>query len=378
MAERRLALWNPVKSGAISKPGLIGRRRWAVPAALIAAVTGTVALAPESAAPAAPGAAALSRALPARIYAPFFEAYRSDNLGMIAHRAGVRFVTLAFVASAGRSGASACRLAWGGIGDPLSRGRYRPAARALRARGGGAILGFGGWNADQGGIEIAESCHDVRAIAASYERAISSYHAIGLSVDLEGPVALTDKASISRRDEAFALAEHWAKARRIPLRVQLTLPIEPTGLNRKTMAVIRDAVRNHATISSIGLMVFDYYFIHETRPLKMAALAIRAAVNVHRQLRAVYPRLTSAQIWARLGFTMMPGIDGYPRGTEVTYLPDARKLMSYARARQMSYLSIWALQRDNGNCPGLPNAGTCSGIAQQPWAFSHLLGRFTG
>ncbi len=322
--------------------------------------------------------AAKGYTLPVRVYAPYFEAYRPDNLARMVREAGVRFVTLAFVASQGQSGPSACRLAWGGIGEPLSRGRYRSAARALRARGGGVILGFGGWNADQGGIEIAESCHDVRAIAAAYERAITSYHAVGLSMDLEGAVALTDNASISRRDQAIAVVERWAKTRRIPLSVQLTLPIEPGGLNSRTMALVRDAVRNHAMISSIGLMVFDYYFFHETRPLNMAALAIRAAVNAHRQLRAVYDKLTSVQIWAKLGLTMMPGIDGYPRGTEVTHLSDARKLMSYARARRMSYLSIWALQRDNGRCPGLPNAATCSGIAQQPWAFSHLLEQFTG
>lgn len=322
--------------------------------------------------------AAKGYALPTRIYAPYFEAYRPDNLALMVREAGVRFVTLAFIASQGRSGSGACRLAWGGIGEPLSRGRYQSAARALRARGGGVILGFGGWNADQGGIEIAESCHDVRGIAVAYERAITSYHAVGLNMDIEGPVALTDNASISRRDQAIAVVERWARVRRIPLSVELTLPIEPRGLNSRTTALVRDAVRNHTMINSIDLMVFDYYFFHETRPLNMAALAIKAAVNAHRQLRAVYHKLASAQIWAKLGFTMMPGIDGYPRGTEVTHLSDARKLMSYARTRRMSYLSIWALQRDNGRCPGLPNAGTCSGIAQQRWAFSHLLERFTG
>jgi hypothetical protein len=40
-------------------------------------------------------------------------------------------------------------------------------------------------------------------------------------------------------------------------------------------------------------------------------------------------------------------------------------------------MSIWAIQRDNGGCPGTIGAGTCSGVAQSTWAFSHLLERFT-
>lgn len=327
----------------------------------------------------AQASADLSHPNPARIYAPYFEVYRHSSLSVIARRAGVRFVTLAFAQAIGYHGASACTLAWGGATalSPLSRGRYRATVRGLRARGGGAIVSFGGWNADQGGTEIAESCHSPRAIAAAFERVVTFYGIDRLSMDLEGPIAVTDQASISRRDRAIALLERWARACRIPLWIQLTLPAEPSGLTKHEIAIVRNAVSSHAAIDSISLMVFDYYFYDETRPLRMAALGIKSAVNVHRQLRALYPRLTSAQIWRKLGFTMMPGIDNYPRATEVTYLPDARKLMSFALAKRMSYLSIWALQRDNGGCPGVANSGTCSGITQRQWAFSHLLESFT-
>jgi hypothetical protein len=44
----------------------------------------------------------------------------------------------------------------------------------------------------------------------------------------------------------------------------------------------------------------------------------------------------------------------------------------------MSTLSIWAIQRDNGSCPGGGAANDCSGIAQSTWAFSHLFEGFTG
>lgn len=318
-----------------------------------------------------------SQVRPARVFAPYFEVFRPGNLVVMARRAGVRFVNVAFAQAVRPSGAAACRLAWGGAGHTISLERYRPAAQVLRARGGGAIVSFGGWTADQGGTEIAESCHSVRAIAAAYERIVTSFRVDRLSMDIEGPTALTGTASIRRRDRGIALLERWARARRIPLWVQLTLPVGPHGLNKDEIAVVRDAVRNRAAISSINLMVFDYYFFHETRPLKMGALGIEAAVSVHRQLRAIYPKLTSGQIWRELGFTMMPGIDSYSRGTEVTHLSDARQMMTFALAKHITYLSIWALQRDNGGCPGTVNSGTCSGIGQHRWAFSHLLEPFT-
>jgi hypothetical protein len=45
--------------------------------------------------------------------------------------------------------------------------------------------------------------------------------------------------------------------------------------------------------------------------------------------------------------------------------------------RGISTLSFWALQRDNGGCPGTKGAGTCSGIQQRTWYFSRTLEPFS-
>jgi hypothetical protein len=78
------------------------------------------------------------------------------------------------------------------------------------------------------------------------------------------------------------------------------------------------------------------------------------------------------------GNTILPGIDDYPKKTEVTYLPDAQKLLDFARANGIGTLSIWAIQRDNGGCPGSRDKNDCSGIVQGTWDFSHLLEPVTG
>jgi hypothetical protein len=80
------------------------------------------------------------------------------------------------------------------------------------------------------------------------------------------------------------------------------------------------------------------------------------------------PGLTSAQIWARQGATMMNGVDDYPKGTEVTTVADAQDLRAFAQFNGMRFLSIWSIQRDR--------AGK-SGISQQDWDFTHALASFT-
>ena len=56
---------------------------------------------------------------------------------------------------------------------------------------------------------------------------------------------------------------------------------------------------------------------------------------------------------------------------------DAAIVRNWAWSRGISTLSFWALQRDNGSCPGTKGAGACSGIAQPTWYFSHAFEPFT-
>ena len=80
------------------------------------------------------------------------------------------------------------------------------------------------------------------------------------------------------------------------------------------------------------------------------------------------------------GATIMNGLDDYPRKTESTSVQDAQQLRDFATnpATRMSTLSMWAIQRDNGGCPGSTGSNDCSGIVQNTWDFSHVLNQFTG
>jgi hypothetical protein len=79
-----------------------------------------------------------------------------------------------------------------------------------------------------------------------------------------------------------------------------------------------------------------------------------------------------------VGITLMPGLDDYPRRTESTSVADAQTVYNFARSSAFNTLSIWAVQRDNGGCPGSTGSNNCSGIVQKTWDFSEVLNPFTG
>jgi hypothetical protein len=334
-----------------------------VTAALIVPVTGSV------------STASAYTALPAHVYAPYYETYLAPNTPSItatAQASGAKYFTLAFLQA---SGHGSCTLDWNGLASqPLNY--YASDIASLRAMGGDVIPSFGGYSADHGGTEIADSCTNVQSIAADYEQVIQTLGVTRLDMDVESS-SLNNTAGITRRNQAIALTEQWAATQGIPLQIQYTIPVEQYGLDPNGEAVLQNAVTENAIVTSVNIMVFDYYIAKEG-VVEMGTAAENAATNTHTQLQSIFPSLTSAQIWNMEAMTMLPGIDDLRKKTEVTYEPDATTMLNFAQANNMNLLSIWAIQRDNGGCPGTVDSNTCSGIAQNTWAFSQILEPFTG
>ena len=311
-------------------------------------------------------------ALPAHVYAPYFETWTTDGIAATAQQSGSKYFTLAFLETLNKR---SCTLAWNGSSSQtVASGRYLSDIAALRATGGDVILSLGGWSADQGGTEIADSCTSVPQIAAAYEQAITTYNVSRLDMDVEGR-SLTNTAGINRRNQAIAMVESWAAANGRPLQVSYTIPTSASGLESSGVAILQNAAANGATINTVNIMAFDYYD-HVTT--QMGAAAENAATGAVSQLHSIYPSKTTAQLWGMMGITLMNGIDDYPKKTEVTTVADAQNVEAFARSKGVNTLSIWAIQRDNGGCPGNGGANACSGIAQNPWDFSHALEPFTG
>ena len=342
---------------------------------VIAGLLGIAALLWPATGTAGRAAAATYTPLPAHVCAPYYETYLAPNtpgIAATAQASGAKYFTLAFLQSTGKN---SCALDWNGnSSQPLDY--YAADIASLRAAGGDVIPSFGGYSADQGGTEIADSCTNVSQIAADYESVITTLGVTRLDMDVEAK-SLNNTAGIDRRNQAIAMTEAWAASQGIPLQIQYTLPVEQYGLDPNGEAVLQNAVTDAATVNSVNIMVFDYYIAGEGT-VNMGQAAENAATSTHAQLTGIYPGLSSAQIWGMEAMTLLPGIDDYPKKTEVTSLSDAQTMLSFAQANGMNLLSIWAIQRDNGGCPGTRHSNTCSGITQGTWDFSHALEPFTG
>jgi Glycosyl hydrolases family 18 len=322
--------------------------------ALVAALILTL----VSSAPAAPAA------FPSQVYAPYFETWTSDSLTTTAQQSGATYFTLAFLETLSKS---SCTLAWNGSkSSPVTGNRYLDDIGSLRALGGDVIPSFGGWSADQGGTEVADSCNNVASIAAAYEEVITRYDVTRVDMDVEGR-SLNRADGIDRRNKALKLVEDWAAARRRPFQVSYTLPTSASGLEPSGLAVLRNAVSNGTRVDVVNIMAFDYY---DRVTTDMGTAAVNAAGVTAAQL-------SSIGISAQICITLMPGLDDYPKKTEKTTLADAQKVLGYAQANSIDTLSIWAIQRDNGGCPGVTGSNSCSGIFQNTWDFSHVLEPFT-
>ena len=317
-------------------------------------------------------AAAAASPLPARVYAPYFETWTGDSIASIAQQSGARYLTLAFLETTGKS---SCTLGWNGSKtQTVAAGTYVTDITSLRAIGGDVIPSFGGWSADQGGTEIGDSCKTAASIAAAYQQVVTTYDVTRLDMDIEGR-SLTKPDGIDRRNKAIKVLQEWATANGRTVQIQYTLPTSRDGLEPSGLAVLQNAISNGVRVDVVNPMVFDYY---DRVTADMGDSAISALNGLHAQLATLYPAKTGAQLWAMTGATIMNGLDDYPRKTEVTTVEDATQLRTFAAANGMSTLSMWAIQRDNGGCPGSTGSNNCSGIVQTTWEFTNALKGFTG
>ena len=336
----------------------------AVLAAVVLAATGSAA-ASAAASPAFRGPLPQGRPLPAHIFAPYFEAYSSDDPAVLSAESGDKYLTLAFIQT---PAAGSCAIDWNGdTATPIAYSTYGKSIAEIRAHGGDVIPSFGGAGADNSGTEIADSCTDVAKIAADYEQVITTYGVTRLDFDVEGD-SESNTAGIDRRNEAIALVEQWAARQHRTVQFVYTLGTNMTGLDvPQGEYVLQSAVAHHARIDIINIMTFDYY---DGLPHEMGKDTVAAATAVIGQLKTIYPHKTTEQLWHMLGITEMIGIDDYGP-PEVLTTADAKFVENWAAKTGIAELSFWALERDNGGCVGTAGSDDCSGVAQSTWQFSH-------
>lgn len=363
---------------------LRGKPRWA--SAGSSAVLATSVLLLSSLASAGPASAAGNgvgpgvgdtqvQAMPYQVFAPYYEIWEAGAGGLAAESqaSGNRFLSVAFLQTA-KSGS--CVADWNGDGtQPISQANYGADIAEIQAQGGNVIPSFGGYGADTTSTEIADSCTNVQLIAHTYESLVTTYHVSRIDMDVEAN-SLSDTAGIDRRNQAIALTEAWAARHNLPIQFSYTLPSAATGLTSAGLAVLQSAIANGARIDTVNAMTFDYWYGTQQ---DMLADTESAGAALFTQLQTLYPGASAQSIWHMIGITEMPGIDDYPGPgpSEVFTTDEAPQLLAWAQQHGIGFLSMWALQRDNGTCPGLSGQSMCSGVDQTPWYFSNTFEPFT-
>ncbi|WP_214365560.1 hypothetical protein [Pseudonocardia sp. H11422] len=312
------------------------------PLALAVWVVGLAACGPVGQAPDDSGAAPA----PTR-FAPYVDASVSPlPLLEMADATGVADVVLAFVlATDGR-----CAPSWAGV-RPLTDPEVVSAVRELRDRGGELTVATGGAN----GPYLESTCGSVADLVTAYTTALDAVGTNRLDVDIEAEIPVDTVVT--------ALAQLQAER---DTAVSLTLGVagQDVGLAPAASDLVRraDAAGVRFTVNAM-VMNFDHRG-------EWATAMIEAVDAVATQLRGVWPQAGDDEIARRIGVTAMVGRTDFG---PVTTPDDAGAVAAAAHSRGVDYVGFWSLGRDNGDCPGRPEAAfDCSGIEQSRFAFTEI------
>ncbi|AOK16624.1 chitinase [Burkholderia cepacia] len=308
-------------------------------------------------------------------FAPYVDVtlYPTPLVDQIGVRQGIQQFTLAFVVAG-----SGCTPSWGGvqpIGNGASGGLLTSIGTAVtnyRAKGGEVAVSFGGAN----GTPLMQACTSVPALKTALQTVIDTYDLTHIDFDIEGASQL-DTAAVARNFQAVAQLQASYAAKGKPLHVTLTLPTMPTGLTQDGLNVVNAAIASKVNLDAVNVMAMDY----GPANLDMGAAAISAAQGLYSQLDTAYKSagrpLSSSQLWQMVGVTPMIGVNDV-QGETFT-LANAQSVLNAAVANGYGFFGNWSATRDK-QCDS--NSGyaspTCSGVAQQPYAFATIFKQLGG
>jgi chitinase len=261
---------------------------------------------------------------PAHYAAPYLQISTADVGDMFAdkNQTGLKYYTLAFLTPKSGSG---CTPIWENGNNALNT--YTSQVKQLQSAGGNVIISFGG---AEGG-ELAIPCTNVTSLTAAYRNVLNTYPGVKrLDFDIEGGT-LGNKTANARRNQVLAALQKADPS----IEVDFTVQVEPTGMPGDVLAMLKDAVAKGVKISVVNLMTMDYY---DPQHRSNLTNSISAANGAHGQLSQLFPGLSSAQLWNKLGFTIIAGKndDGTPFSQT-----DAATFENFAAGKGAQELSFW-------------------------------------
>jgi len=275
----------------------------------------------------------------------------TPSLSTMASKGGAKSFTMGFVTAVG------CKASWFNAYDPRAGWQKEEIAK-IRAAGGDVKVSFGGAS----GAELAQVCTTVNSLADEYDAVVKAYSLKYIDLDIEGG-AVADPASITRRSQALAIVA----SRNPGLKISLTLPVMPDGLDANGLNVVKAAKAANVPLDLVNVMAMDYY----EGSGDQGAKAVAAAKATMAQLKSLYG-LSDAAAWKKIGVTPMLGVNDSE--DEIFLQKDARTLVNFATSVHLGMLSYWEQGRDANACHG--GLDVCTNVTQQPYEFAKIFAGF--
>ncbi len=292
-------------------------------------------------------------------FAPYVDTSLYPAFDLLANvtATGVKNYNLAFITDGG-----GCTPKWGGVTDLASDG-VASQIGALRAKGGGVRVSFGGAS----GSELATTCGSASALATAYGKVVDAYGLNKADFDIEGG-ALPNTAANTIRAQAIAKLQQQHPN----LDVSYTLPVMPEGLTQDGVNLLSNAKSNGVKISTVNIMAMDYGPAYSG---DMGTYATQAATATQAQVKSVLG-LSDSAAWKAVAVTPMIGVNDV--ASEIFKVDDATQLVDFAKSKGLGGLSMWSATRDKQCAGGARPAAdaTCSSIVQGANAFSKAFAAF--
>ncbi|WP_245618246.1 Ig-like domain-containing protein [Deinococcus misasensis] len=304
-------------------------------------------------------------------YAPYFYTwgwgnttdYLFGSLADMKTKTGLNGATLAFVIAPYGS----CSITTDGSVNRIE-GDMKNDIAAFKASGGQLKVSFGGANGTY--LESDVACKTVDQLYAALKGFVDRTGLTDLDFDVEQAAEMTDAIN-SKRAQALARLQ----ASNPNVKVSFTLaavPMDrwntPGGLPAAGLNVVKSALTAGVKINKVNLMTMDfgsYYSGGRT----MADASISAVEETFKQLKALLPTKTDAEVYKMLGATPMIGQNDI--ASEIFTLQDARDLTTWARGKGLGLVSFWAIQRDQP-CKNGAGLAICSMQNTAPYQYHNI------
>lgn len=273
------------------------------------------------------------------------------NPGAVMDATGVKSFTMAFILSSG-----GCNPAWDG-NRPLTGGADQQAINTIKSKGGSVQISFGGWQ----GNKLGPNCSTPQAFAGAVQQVINAVGPAVVDFDIEN----TDEFENYTVQDRILNGLKIVKQNNPNVKVVVTFGTSRTGPNNHGIRLINQSRALGVPIDNYTIMPFDFGSPNIYQD------TVNASEGLKNALKSAFG-WNDAQAYAHMGIS---GMNGVSDQQEMTTPGTWTQIRDWARARGLTRLAYWAVNRDRP-CPGGGVVSHCSGIAQSDWEFTRTTAGF--